>query len=383
MAVTLLVTDRDCAVVGDPIGCWTDIEASIAFNTPGAGTFTATAYPWVRDQIDAAHRVVLIRDKEIFLAGPIEGYNISRSDDPADAGHGAIEVTWADDLSLIVARLGLADPSKPPEQQSVDAWTWTGNAERGLHALVNGNAGPGALAPRRVPRLVMGALAGVGTSVSGFSSVREPLGEVMRRLAAAGGGLGFRTTQVGRDIVFEVYAPADASQQVRFGFGLGNLRELIFERSAPSATTAIVGGDDGGEPGADSYILTRTDAAAEAMWGRREVLVGRPGNDPVADLHEAGDLELAESGEQIRLQTLAWETPDQRWPQHYDLGTRVSVAVDRRLEVVEAVRQVQLRARPNEGEQVALTIGSPDASADPAWVKRIRALERKIARRRR
>lgn len=373
MAITLLVTDRDCAVVGDPIACWSTVDATVRLNSAGSGQFSAPAYPWIREQLDASHRVVLIRDKRVFLAGPIERYTIEQSDDGENSGVGTLTVSWSDDLSLIVSRVAYPNPALTPETQTTDEWTWTGNRELGLHALVNGQAGPGALAPRRIPKLIMDSPVGV-TATGSVTSRLEQLGEPMRRLAAD--DVGFRTTQVGTDIVFQTYELRDASDEVRFGFNVNNLRYLAFERVAPSVTTTIVGGQG---DGADRLLIERGNADAETAWGRREALVSQPGTDPLADLQGAGDEELRERGETYRVQTSAWDTPEQNYPTHYDLGARVSVAVGAGQEVSERVQLVHLQGWATAGELLSAMVGTQEANNDPAWVRRIRALERQVA----
>lgn len=376
MAVTLLVTDRNLNVVGDPIVDWTSVDATARYNAVGSGQFVIPAYGSVRDQIRASHRVVVVRDRRVFLAGPIERKLLERSDDGENSGIGTLTVTFGDDLAWVAGRVAYPNPAVTPEEQLVDQWTYSGNAELAMYALVNANAGPGALVPRRVPRMVMAAPTGIGGTVN-VSTRLEPVADVLRRVALAGGGLGFRTKQVGNQIVFEVYQPQDKSGEVRFGFNLGNLRYLAYEEVAPTASTAIVGGQ--GE-GADRYLIERGNATSEAEWGRTETLVSRPGSSPLADLEADAAEALAETGASARLQTSAWDTDTQRYPDHYDLGTRVSVAVGRGEEVSELVRLVHLQAWATADELVSAMVGTQEASHDPEWVQKMRAVDRRLGR---
>jgi hypothetical protein len=61
---------------------------------------------------------------------------------------------------------------------------------------------------------VLDTLAGVGSNTS-ISTRFEPLLDVCRTVAAKD-GLGFRTRQVGSQIKFGVYAPADRTATARF-----------------------------------------------------------------------------------------------------------------------------------------------------------------------
>lgn len=372
---TILITDQNLQVVGDPITNWASIDITLRFNEPGSGLFTAPGHSWVREQMAPGNRVVVIRNKTILMAGPIEGWQHERSDDGDNAGDGILTVNFADDLAFVVARLAYPDPALTPETQVTDNWTFSGNAELALRALADGNAGPGALAPRRVPNLVLGTVAGVGTTVDARADRMEPLGDVMRRIAISGGGLGFRTTQIGSTIEFQVYDPPDVSDQVFFSFGLGNLKYVSYEVKAPTATTTIVGGQ--GE-GSDRFVIERTNDGAESAWGRIETLVNRPGSDPLADLQEAGDQELNDKKETARLPSSTADTPFQRFGTHYDLGYRVSIETWPGSMITDIVATVHLQVWPTAGEVVAATVGSQAESSDPAWVQRLRAIDRRI-----
>lgn len=373
---TILITDQTLNVVGDPIATWTSIDVTLKFNEPGSGLFTAPGYPWIRSQMAPGNRVVVIRDQQILIAGPIEKWLYERSDDGDNAGDGTLTVNFSDDLALVAAHLTYPDPTLTPGAQVIDNWIFTGNAELGLRALADGNCGPSALAARQIPNLVLGTVAGVGTTVTAATADRmEPLCDVMRRIAISGGGLGFRTRQQGNQILFEVYQPTDMTGQVVFAFGAGNLKYVAYEVTAPTATAAIVGGQG---DGADRLLLERTNDGGAASWGRMETLVNRPGNDPTADLQAAGDEALAGGAETARVPTSTSDTPFQRYGTDYDLGTIVSVESWPGSMISDLVMTVHLQIFPTAGEVVSVTVGSQAESSDPAWLQRLRAMDRRV-----
>lgn len=373
---TILITRPDLVVTGDPIACWTSIDITLKFNEPSSGIFTAPGHSWIRDQLAPGNRAVIIRDGSIVIAGPIEKWAYERSDDGDNAGVGTLTVNFADDLALVVARLTYPDPTLAPSAQTIDNWTFTGQAEDALRYLVSYNAGPNALTDRKVPKLVLGTLAGVGGSVTTKAERMEPLGDVMRRIAVSGGGLGFRTRQVSPYLIeFQVYQPLDLSGQVVFSFGLGNLKYVSYEVSAPSATAAIVGGQ--GE-GADRYLIERVSQGAQDQWGRMETLVSRPGSDPLADLNAAGDEDLAGKAETARVPSSASDSPFQRYGVDYDIGTKVSVESWPGSLISDVVTTVHIQVYPTAGEVVAPTIGSQAENSDPAWLQQLRAMDRRV-----
>ena len=384
MQYTLLVTDRNLSVVGDPIVCWISLDVTLRFNEPGSGQAVLPGYPWIRDQLQTGNRIVVIRGPdvrlglagEVLLAGPIEERLYERSDDGENAGDGKLTVTWADDLAWIAGRVVYPNPAKTPEQQDIDEWAYTGTAEQAMRALVDLNAGPRALVARRVPLLALGAAAGIGSTVS-VTSRLEAATDVLRRIADTGGGLGFRTRQDAGQILFEVYQPPDLSGQVRFSFDLGNLKYVGYTLDAPKISAAIVGGQG---TGADRYLIERVDDASVAAWGRVETLVSRPGTDPLADLQAAGDEALQDQGESARLATTTMDTPTQRYGVHYDIGTTAAVEIWPGEVLTDRVTTVHLQAYATADEVVTATIGSQAASYDPAWVQLMRAIDSRVGR---
>lgn len=378
--IQILFTDRNLVPVGHPLVSWTDLDIVGRFNEPGSGTFKTAARPEVIDQAAPGNRVVVIRDGQEFISGPIEKpgpYQWSVNEGGV-AGDGDLSITFAEDDALMAGRVTYPDPTAASTAQTVvPHYTATGvNAEVVMRALVNLNAGPGALTARRIPGLALGTLAGVGSNVT-ISTRFEPLGDCLRRVALAGGGLGYRTRQVNGQILFEVYAPADKTKQVRFSRSLGNLRSLSYEPEGPTATTVIVGGP--GELVART-IRERTNATDEAAWWRVETFTDQTQTSVTAELDAAGDQVLAENGEQVRLSTVTVDTLTQRYGVHYDLGDLVSVELYPGVEIAQVVRGFHLQADPEGGELITALIGSQEASHDPAWVKVGRDLARRLGR---
>lgn len=372
--IKLLTTDANLTVFGDPIMCWTSVEAVQRFNEPGSGQFTAPAHRWLLDQVEAAHRIALVRDGVWWLAGPKEQFQVARAVSGDNSGVGRVTVTWADDMAWLAARVVYPNPAVDAVSQTTDShWVFDGNADQALRGLVNLNAGPGALAPRRIPRLILGDTA-AGTTVN--LSIRfDVLTDALRSAAERGGGQGFRIVQDGTDLLFEVYQPRDLSASIRFGFGLRNLRELTYTQTAPAATAAIVAGQ--GEGTARAFV-ERVNTAGVTAWGRFEKFVDQRGSSETAELEQAGDEALTEGGEKAELSTVTVDTPDQRFGTHFGLGDRVSIQVWPGREITDVVRSARLTATPPTGELVTVTVGTQEASTDPEWVKRLRRVDRDL-----
>ncbi len=377
---TLLMTDRNLSILGDPITTWTSLDVTLRFNEPGSGLFTVPGGQWIREQLIPGSRVVCIRHTYdgqgdgILMAGPVEKITEERADDGENAGDGNITVNWADDLAQVVARLTYPDPALTPETQVIDAWSYTGNAELALRELVNKNAGPGALAARRVPQLVLAGLASVGTSVTVTAQRMQPLGEVAREIARVGGGLGFGTRQVGSQVEFYVYQPPDKSELVRFGFAYGNMKYLAYELTAPTATVVIAGGQ--GE-GTDRALYERVNTAEADVWGRYEKLQSTAGTDS-ASAQDEGDRALGEAAATVRMPSNVADTDQIRYGVDYGLGDYVAVENRPGQQIVDMVRTVHLQAWPTAGSIFAPTIGDQSAQTSSVWAFRLRELEERL-----
>ncbi|MFB7597265.1 siphovirus ReqiPepy6 Gp37-like family protein [Streptomyces sp. NPDC056160] len=387
MSIQLLVTDRNLNVLGDPLAGWTQLSCERNFNAPASGSVTLPAYPDAMELLQPGHRLVLIRDKEIWCAGPMEQPQDYTWDLAQDAGPGTVTVSWSDDLARVAGYLTYPEPAKAFTAQETITnrvrQISSTNAETIIRTLVNENCGPGALAARRIERLALDAVAGVGTARS-ISTRFEPLLDACRT-AAATDGLGFRTRQVGDQILFGVYAPADRTKTARFSQGLGNLRKLAFTLAAPTGTNELVqGGNDPSQeatpPNLRVFVEVASGAAAD--WYRVERLVEKSGitDDTGGELTQAGTLALGDDGPQASISTETVDTEDLRAGRDYGLGDRVTVVLPTGLELVDTVRTIRLEATPDGGEVVTSVIGSSDKTTTTATVRTVRDLARRLGR---
>lgn len=385
MSVQLLVTDRNLNVLGDPLAGWVKLQVDRNHNRPAAGSVDLPAWPEYMALLQPGNRLVVIRDGGVWCAGPMEEPQDYAWD--TNAGPGTVTVRFSDDLARVAGYVTYPEPSKAFTAQDTvtdRARTFTStNAETIIRSLVNENCGPGALSARRVEHLVLDDVAGVGTSQD-LTTRFEPLLDACRK-AAATDGLGFRTRQVGDEIRFGVYAPADRTSTARFSQGLGNLRSLRFTLGAPTATSELVqGGGDPDDvadpPNVRVYVEVTSGAAAD--WYRVEKLVDATGtlDDTGGELTQAGTLALGEDNPQASLSTVTVDTEDLKAGRDYQLGDRVTVVLPTGLELVDVVQTIRLEADANEGETVTSVIGNNDKTTTTATTRTVRELARRLGR---
>ncbi|MFD3483774.1 siphovirus ReqiPepy6 Gp37-like family protein [Streptomyces sp. NPDC058665] len=386
--IQLLVTDRNLNILGDPLDGWTALTSELNFIVPAAGSVSLPAHPAYMELLQPGARMVVIRDGEVWSAGPLEQPQDYTWDLAANAD-GTVKVTFSDDLARVAGYLTYPEPAKAFNAQTttsdVTRKLTATNAETIIRTLVNENCGPGAITARRIERLVLDTVASVGSNRT-VSTRFEPLLDACRTAAAAD-GLGFHTRQVGDEIRFGVYAPVDRSGTARFSAGLGNLRSVSFTMGAPLATSELVqGGEDPaqqvgeGDP-ANERVYVEVASGAATDWYRVEKLIEQSGKDDAdGELTQAGVLAFGNDNPQASLATVTVDTPDLRAGRDYGLGDRVTVELPTGLEVTDLVRTIRLETTPDGGELVTTVIGDSDKTTTTATVRAVRDLARRLGR---
>lgn len=380
MAIELLVTNKSLAIVGDPLTGWTDLAVDLNFNQPAAGTVTLPAYPEVMAQLQPGNRLVVIRDGAIWCAGPLEAPQSFTWDLESNAEPGTVTCQFSDDLARVAGYLTYQNPAASFAGQDADGTivrSITANAETIIRTLVNENCGPGAIAARRIEHLVLDSVAGVGSTTS-ISTRFEALLDVCRTVATPD-GLGFRTRQVGNQILFGVYAPADRTHTARFSQALGNLRSVSYNLVAPVATAELV---QGGDPSTATGVYVEVDSGAATDWYRVEKLQDQTGvlDDADGELTQAGKAAFQDDNPQSALATVTVDSDDLRAGRDFFLGDRVTVVLPTGLEVADVVRTISLAAAPDTGEVVTSVIGTSDQTTAAATTRIVRELARRLAR---
>lgn len=380
MALSLLVTDKNLNVLGDPLSGWTDLSVDLNFNQPAAGTITLPAYPEVISQLQPGSRLVVIRDKAIWCAGPFENPQNFTWDLDANAKPGTVTAQFSDDLARVAGYVTYPAPASAFSAQDAEAAVRTltaTNAEIIIRTLVNENCGPGALSPRRIEQMVLDTVASVGTNTT-ITTRFEALLDVCRTVAATG-GLGFRTRQVGSQIKFGVYLPADRTATARFSEALGNLRSLTYSLVAPLATAELV---QGGDVTTATGVYVEVSGGTATDWYRVEKVIDQTGviDDLDGELTQAGTLALVDDNPQGSLATVTVDTDDLKAGRDYGLGDKVTVVLPTGLEVPDIVRTIRLEATPDGGEVVTSVIGNGDSTTALSTVRLVRELSRRLGR---
>lgn len=297
--------------------------------------------------------IEVTRDGARFLAGPVTNPKVRRT----DAEHTAT-IVGVDDLTWLARRQAHPQPlTAAPPYSSTEYDVRTGVCSTVLRAYVEANAGPGALLPRQVPGLALGADPGVGSPVMGRARWQVLL-DMLTELAVSGGGLGFDVVQDGTQLLFTVYQPVDRSTSIKFSEGLGTLASYDLSIAAPAVTyTYVAGGGEG-----TARVVFEREGADAAGWGRIEQFVDRRDTSDLAELAQKSDETLTEGAEKTTLGAVPIETAQVRYGVDYSLGDRVTLVLDDEEDtaVSELIRQVDVKITL-ESQRLVPTIGTPGA----------------------
>lgn len=377
--VTVLICDANLTPITNPVTTYTSVSCELRFNEVGSGELVAPADGWLVEALTTPGiNVVVLRGTEIWGGGPVEKPGALTWG--PEGGVGTIRANFATHDLWLARRRVYPDPTlvatsgSQPAAYTVSA----ANSEVTMRDLVNRNVGAGALAARQVPNLALGALASVGSNVTYTADFDQSVSDALRDVAKAGGGLGFRVRQTGfgaaAQLLFDVYEPEDLSAAVRFSRSIGNLRSLVTDPEAPSATVAIVADGAG-------VFVEREDSAATTLWGRIEVAANASGTETAGttELDQAGDLALLDGAETVGVRAEGVDTDWLRYGQDYALGDYVGVEISPGYGVSALVSAAKLTATPETGATVTASLGQPDRVANrTVWA--IRELTRRVSR---
>lgn len=363
-ATRVYLRDADLNIVGE-IDDFTKLEVVMRFNAAGS---------WILDvpasfaaELGPGAGIVARRGATVLFSGPVaEPSREWNKDTDSLSVSGVTDECHPDDR--------LALPAAPPYTTS-DSDLRTGDAETVLKGYVDANLGPGAAVDRQVAGLIIAPNLNRGATVTGRARF-DNLGDLLRSLAVAGGDIGWRITQDGAQLVFEVYEPVDHSATAKFSSVLGNLKSFKYTPTVSKANYVVVGG---GGQGTARVFVEGGDPAQIARWGRRiETFRDRRDTTVLAELTQSRDEELASNAEKLSLTIEPIDTTAIEFLRDYNLGDRVTVDIDG-TSIVDVVREVKLTVDAS-GETITPTVGTPEAAGKGflGVFSTVRTLARKV-----
>jgi hypothetical protein len=360
------------------------------FNSPGSWLLEIPTNTKAAKELTKPKAGIIVkRGNQTVFSGP--ALNTKRN---WNKDEDKMTVSGSDDLVHLYRNLLYPVPSGPP-YTSNDYDVRTGATETVMKEYIKANIGVNARPERKVPLLTVEVDKGLGKTVTGRARFHNIV-EKFRELALAGGDLGFRVVQVGKELQFQVFQPTDKSKNVFFSPLLGNLLDFEYGIENPEANYVIVGG--GGE-GTARKLLEKGNSASISKNGRVETFIDRRDTTDTFELQQSLDEELKSKSEKTSLSISPIDTERIAFGKDYILGDKVSVVLTQPNEVVDeeklnyflstfqttsvgsqrvreiqekleiitdVIREVRITISP-EGERISPVIGTPDSLSHPIF----------------
>lgn len=244
---------------------------------------------------------------QVIWSGTVRKANFKRSTN-------ILRFSGQDELWMY-GRLALPVPAGPP-YSSAAYDVRSGIAETVIKAFIDYNAGPSAVAARRIPGLTIETDYARGDSVA-FSARFDKLAEFVCSIGMAA-GVGVRV--VGRQA--QVWKPTDRSLLVRYSDELDTLGEYEIETGAPDANY-LYGGGSG--TGTAQTIYEQGDSKSIVSYGRIERFVSIGRTTSAAEISAQLMAELGKRAASALFEFEVEETPGRAWWTDVWVGDLVTV----------------------------------------------------------
>ncbi|WP_328683134.1 siphovirus ReqiPepy6 Gp37-like family protein [Streptomyces sp. NBC_00343] len=357
--VTVQIRDNSTLDVLAVVSDYTSLTITPRFNAVGAYVLNIAADSPKADLLVPGNGLVIRKGSTVLMSGTIREPNWQSG----DGGKGTLTVNGVDDMTLLAGTTCWPNPVSAPGSQTDPVYKISGVvAETAMRTLVNLNIGPGAQASRKVSNLMLAANGLHGPSITKQLTQFDTLLTVLQDIAKTA-GLGFRIVQVGGNLQFQVYEPADRSASAKFSFGLGNLTDASYSVTAPTCTKAIVVAGGNTSPRVIT-IATRADPAFPGPWIEQFVDktdVDTTAIDLIAQVSQAADEALTAGAAQGNLTMTPIDTPRLQFGRDYTVGDQVACQV-RDDFITDVVREVGITFDAQGGYAAKAVIGSSDST---------------------
>jgi hypothetical protein len=308
---------------------------------------------------DTFARFEVVLDAAVWRSGPAT--NIKRA---VEIDGDTLTVSGVDDTVWLARRLAHPQPASAAPPYATTAYdVHTGTVAQVVAQLVDVNAGPGAVAARRVPGLTVPTPTPAGPTITAqarWNNLLTLCQDTVRPYA-----LMFDVV----DLAFRVYPTQDRG--VVFSAGLETLAGWAMTTEAATANYVVVAGQ-----GEGTARTIREQAATDSIttWGRVEAFVDQRQTADVAQLDKAATEALASGVKPVTVVFSPIDTPAQAFGHDWALGDTVTVVAGG-LTVVDQVREVHVTL-DDAGATVTPSVGQ--AAGDLALFRALAGLDRRV-----
>lgn len=324
---------------GEIINGWSGVLVE-RWNLPDTlqvtGTY-ANLWPLYRAAVDGPDRLdggVTLNDSTgRRFSGVLSGFD-------EDIDTDTVTLTFDSDLTRLWGRDVYPDPANTWAAQTLDYDVRSGAAETVALAFINANAGPGAVAARRVTGLTVPASSGRGPTIK-VTGRFDSLGQLLADIGTAA-ALRFTVVQSGTSLAVNVATCPDLTATAKYGSSTAGGPGVLAEGAKvsvrrPDLTAALVAG---GGTGAARVLRERTDSSAQTLWGRRiEQVVDQRQTSDLGELDKAGDDELAKGSQPVQIKASIEDAEGLRLGTDVPIGALVTINLRRRV-IQDRLQQV-------------------------------------------
>ena len=308
---------------------------------------------------DSFARLEIVFDAQVWRSGPVT--HLERA---VDVDGDVLQVSGVDDTVWLQRRNAHPQPgTAAPPYSTSDYDVHTGSMSQVLAELVRVNAGPSAVAHRKVPGLTVPVPAPAGPTVT-VSARWQNLLTLMQDTARPA-GLVFDV----RDLIFEAFVPPDRG--AIFSAGLETLAGWKMTSEAPKANQVVVAGQGQLK---DRLIREQQNAESVGHWGLAESFQDRRDTADVAELDKAAAESLAGTVAPVTVVFTPLDTDGQQFGRDWQLGDVVTVVAGG-LTVHDQVREVHVTL-DDAGATIIPSVGAP--AGDLALFRTMAGLDRRV-----
>ncbi|MEH0058810.1 Gp37-like protein [Auritidibacter ignavus] len=319
-----------------------------------------------RFALEGGHAVVIDDHGVQLIAGKLTSIEFTKKEGLVD-----VRLALTSHLDYLAGMITLPSPTKAPDKQTDRAYyTGSGPAETVITDLIRTHVGQAALSVNRSP-LQVERSQGRGKTVKVKTRFKNLLEEV-QELAGAG-GLQVRTwldydtatIRLGHRV------PRDLSRSVRLREDDGTLERYSYSLEAPSATRVLVAGK-----GQGTSRLLRLVESGQTEWETKTILFqDRRDTDDIADLVQAGEQTLAESGAKTSITIDTRHLGSRRFGTDYWLGDVVTVQLTDKTVITGGLQRVEIDW-DQDGASYKVSVGpyleEPDEDRTREIVRKVR-----------
>ena len=277
----------------------------------------------------------------VFRSGPVVRFEREVSTDGD-----MLTVSGVDDMAWLRRRLAHPQPGTAAPPYSTTAYdTRTGPASQVIAGFVDANAGPSAVAARRVPGLTVPTPAPMGDVVTVSARYQNLFDLIIGIAASAGLGVEVRDLAL---IVTEPSGPAAVFSQE-----LGTLAGWRHAVESPDVNHVYVAGAGVGEA---RLIVEYEDSESVMEWGRVENFQDRRDTADTTELDQAGAETLAAGIPAPELELHAVDTESQAFLTDWQLGDQATVSFDGQT-ITDVIREVTISMDGNTPPLIIPTVG--------------------------